>query len=165
MNVYSATCSCSVELYISSGITWRIFCQTVTLCGVFYVCIIYIAGRIIATAIAGDIIFFSLSGPVGDYSRAQTVISHGIFSIYSIIRQMEQAKLRWVEQGWGAGDTIFFKVPNSLEGCDGWGEGRGTLYLTMVVQWKDIRPWRPEFGPQGKHFASGNCYFLFLGDE
>jgi hypothetical protein len=32
----------------------------------------------------------------------------------------------------GVGDIIFFRVPNSLEGCDGWGEGRGILYLTLV---------------------------------
>jgi hypothetical protein len=44
----------------------------------------------------------------------------------------------------GVGDIIFFRVPNSLEGCDGWGEGRGILYIkASVVQWKDIRPWQP----------------------
>ncbi len=32
----------------------------------------------------------------------------------------------------GAGDIIMLRVPNSLEGCDGWGEGRGILYLTSV---------------------------------
>ncbi len=33
-----------------------------------------IAGRINAAAMAWDIIFFSLAGPVGDYTGAQTVI-------------------------------------------------------------------------------------------
>jgi hypothetical protein len=31
-----------------------------------------------------------------------------------------------------------------------------------LAQWKDIRPWRPELGPEGKHFVSGNRLFLFL---
>jgi hypothetical protein len=38
------------------------------------------------------------------------------------------------------GDNIFFRAPNTLQGCDGWGEGRGTLYIkASLVQWKDIR--------------------------
>ncbi len=28
----------------------------------------------------------------------------------------------------GGGDIVFFRVPNILEGCDGWGEGQGILY-------------------------------------
>jgi hypothetical protein len=61
--------------------------------------------------------------------------------------------------GWGVGGRggghYFFRVPNSLEGCDWWGEGRGILYIkASVVQWKD-RPWRPEFELEGKHFVSG----------
>ncbi len=42
--------------------------------------IIYIVGRISAAAIAGDIILFSLSGLVGDYTGACTVIFRGIIS-------------------------------------------------------------------------------------
>jgi hypothetical protein len=34
-------------------------------------------------------------------------------------------------------------------------DGTGNIILTTVVQWKDIRPWRPDFGPEGKHFVSG----------
>jgi hypothetical protein len=35
-------------------------------------------------------------------------------------------------------EIVFFTVPNSLEGCDGWGEGQGILYIkAAVVQWKD----------------------------
>jgi hypothetical protein len=30
-----------------------------------------------------------------------------------------------------------------------------------MVQWKDIRPWRQEFGPEGKHFVSENLFFIF----
>ena len=41
--------------------------------------------------------------------------------------------------GMGAGDIIFVRVPNSLEGCDGWGEGKGILYIkASVVQWKNM---------------------------
>jgi hypothetical protein len=32
-----------------------------------------------------------------------------------------------------------------------------------LAQWKDIRPWLPEFGPEGKHFVSGNSLFLIFG--
>jgi hypothetical protein len=32
-----------------------------------------------------------------------------------------------------------------------------------VAQWKDIRPWRPEFGPEGTHFVSGNSFFFIFG--
>ncbi len=28
-----------------------------------------------------------------------------------------------------AGDILFFKVPNSLQGSDGWGKGRGILFI------------------------------------
>jgi hypothetical protein len=34
-------------------------------------------------------------------------------------------------------------------------------FKASVVQWKDIRPWRPEFGPEGMHFVSGNSRFFF----
>jgi hypothetical protein len=70
-------------------------------------------------------------------------------------------------RGTGMGDRggghYFFRVPNSLEGCDRWGEEREILYIkALVVQWKDIPPWRPECGPEGKHFVSGNSRFFFL---
>jgi len=32
-----------------------------------------------------------------------------------------------------------------------------------VVQWKNICPWRPEFGPEGKYFVFGNSLFFILG--
>jgi hypothetical protein len=54
-------------------------------------------------------------------------------------------------------------VQRSLEGCGRWGEGRGILYFeASVVQWKDIRHWRPKYGPEGKHFVSG-LFFYFGG--
>ncbi len=63
-----------------------------------------------------------------------------------------------------AGDIIFFRVPNSLQGCDGWGEGRGVLNIkASLVQWKDIRLWKPEFGPEENHFVSGVFSVYFVG--
>jgi hypothetical protein len=48
------------------------------------------------------------------------------------------------------GGHYFFRVPNSLEGCDRWGEERGILYIkSLVVQWKDIRPGGPRSGLKG----------------
>jgi hypothetical protein len=38
---------------------------------------------------------------------------------------MERLKREGVKRG---GDIVFVRVPNILEGCDGWGEGRGILY-------------------------------------
>ncbi len=44
----------------------------------------------------------------------------------------------------GGGGIVFFMVPTSLQGCDGWGERQRILYIkASVVQWKDIRPWQP----------------------
>ncbi len=38
-----------------------------------------------------------------------------------------------------------------------------------LAQWKDIHPGhgQPEFGPEGKHFVSGNTvvFFQFLGEQ
>jgi hypothetical protein len=54
-------------------------------------------------------------------------------------------------------------VQCSLEGCDTWGEGRGILYFeASVVQWKDKRRWRPQYGPEGKHFVCG--LFFYFGE-
>ncbi len=55
-------------------------------------------------------------------------------------------------------------MQHSLEGCDRWGEGGGGVFYfeASVVQWKDIRPWRPEYGPEEKHFVSG-LFFYFGG--
>ncbi len=46
--------------------------------------------------------------------------------------------------------TKLSRVQRSFEGCDRWVEGRGMLYFkASVVQWQDIRPWRPELGSEG----------------
>ncbi len=63
---------------------------------------------------AGEIIFFSLAGPVGDYTGAPTVIFRGIFRYTVLLARMNSEAAMG-----GAGDFIFFRVPNSLEGCDG----------------------------------------------
>ncbi len=48
--------------------------------------------------------------------------------------------------------TKLSRVQHSLEGCDSRGEGWDILYFkASVVQWKDIRLWRPEFGPEEKY--------------
>jgi hypothetical protein len=74
--------------YISSGILWRIFSQTGIFAG-FSLRINHLnSGRISAAAMAGEIIFFSLAGPVEDYTEAPTVIFRGIFRY--IISQNEQ---------------------------------------------------------------------------
>ncbi len=44
------------------------------------------------------------------------------------------------------------KVQCSLVGCS-------------LAQWKDISPWRPEFGPEGKHVVSGNSLFFKIFGE
>jgi hypothetical protein len=92
--------------YISSGILWRIFPKLGYFAG-FSLIIIFFVGPISAAAIAGDLIFFCLGGPVGDYTGAHTLIFRGIFLF--MIRQVEHAKLKWAERGWGAGkrDIIF----------------------------------------------------------
>ncbi len=51
--------------YISSGILWRIFCQTGIFAG-FSLYIINFVGRISEAAIAGDILLISLGGQVRD---------------------------------------------------------------------------------------------------
>ncbi len=75
---------------------------------------------------------FKLAGPVGDYTGARIVI---IRRFFSIIRQKKQRRCDGWVGGGGGGDIVFLRVPNSLEGCDGWGKGR----------WYSgkIRPWQP----------------------
>jgi hypothetical protein len=93
----------------------------------FSLYIIYIAGRISEVAMAVEIIFFSLGGPVEGYTGAQTVIFAGSI-FYFAIRNSEAAMGR-------AGA----EVPRS-GGCLGWAEGREILYFkASVFQWKDIR--------------------------
>jgi hypothetical protein len=64
---------------------------------------IYNAGGINATALARDIIFFSLAGPVGDYTGAHTVI-------IPILR------------------GFFYTLFSWQRTCDGLGVGRETYY-------------------------------------
>jgi hypothetical protein len=67
---------------------------------------------------ARDIIFFSLAGPVGDYTGAHTVIFREVFFFILFSRRKSEAAM-----GRSGGSIVFFRVPNSLQGCDGWGEG------------------------------------------
>jgi hypothetical protein len=66
--------------YISSGILWRIFSQTEIFAG-FSLYIIHRKEQRNCD-IAGDIIFFSLAGPVGDYTGVHNVIFRCKFSIF-----------------------------------------------------------------------------------
>ncbi|MFO0003188.1 MAG: hypothetical protein ACK559_18865, partial [bacterium] len=34
-----------------------------------------------------------------------------------------------------------------------------------LAQWKDTSLWQPEFGPEGKHFVSGNILFFLIFGE
>jgi hypothetical protein len=67
---------------------------------------------------------------VGDYTGTHTVIFVGFF-LYMYYSPEGSVKLRWaVREGGGGGDFIF-RVPNILEGCDGWGEG-GEYYISRL---------------------------------
>ncbi len=104
----------------------------------------------------GGIIFFSLAGPVGDYTGAHTVFFSQDFFLYIILQKEERS----------SGRALYFL--GCLQGCDGWGEGWGILQIkASVVHWKDIRPWQPEFGPEEKHFVSGNFagFSLYISSE
>ena len=92
--------------YISSGLLWRIFSQTAIFAG-FSLNIIFILGSTSAAAITGDLIFFSLGGPVGDYTGAHTVIFRGIFSIYYSADGTSEAAMGGAWLGAGKGDIIF----------------------------------------------------------
>jgi cobalamin synthase len=95
--------------FISSGILWRIFCQTGIFAG-FSLIIIYVVRSISAAAIAGNIILFSLGGLVGDYSGAYIVIFRGIFFHICIISQKEQRSCNGRSGGGGRdGGHYFFR--------------------------------------------------------
>jgi hypothetical protein len=89
--------------YISSGILWRIFCQTGIFAG-FSLQIINLSVRISAAAMAGDILLFSLADPVGDYTGAYTVIVFVVFFFLLFSRRRSEAAMG----GGGAGGIVFF---------------------------------------------------------
>jgi hypothetical protein len=62
---------------------------------------------------------------VGDYTGAHTVIFRGIFSIYYSADGTSEAAMGGAWLGEGKGDIIFFRVPYTLEGSDGWDGGVG----------------------------------------
>jgi|LakMenE18May11ns_1017448.scaffolds.fasta_scaffold7767195_1 hypothetical protein len=68
--------------------------------------IIYIVKRISATAIAGDIIFFSLGSTVGHFTGAHSVMFRGIFSIYYSPDGTSEAEVGGAGVG-GGGHYIF----------------------------------------------------------
>jgi hypothetical protein len=60
---------------------------------------------------AGDILFFSLAGPQGNYTGAHTVVFSAGFFLY-IILQMEERSCN----GQVGGALYLLGVPNSLQG-------------------------------------------------
>ncbi len=82
----------------------------------FSLYIIYITGRISEVAMAWDILFFSLGGPVEGYTGAQTVVFAGSICYYAI-RNSDTAMgraggggaafLRRVAVGRGSGNIVF----------------------------------------------------------
>jgi hypothetical protein len=57
---------------------------------------------------------------------------------------------------------------NKASGCF-FGNSKGIKVLInhifSIAQWKNIRPWRPEFRPEGKHFVSGDSLLLSSGEQ
>jgi hypothetical protein len=148
--------------YISCGILWRIFWQSGIFAG-FSLYIINFVGRISEAAIAGDILLFSIGGPVQWEITLGPILWFFVSFFYILLaRRNSEAAMGGSWVGARGGGHYFFRAPNSLEGCDGWAEGREILYIkASVVQWK-YRPWRPEFGLERKHFVSGNSQFFFI---
>ncbi len=58
--------------------------------GFLYLYLINIVGRISAAAMAGDIIFFCLAGPLVDYIEAHTGIIRGVFYVRGSLAQNVQ---------------------------------------------------------------------------
>ncbi len=114
MQVHSATCSCSIELYKQ--------CNTLA---DFFPKLGFSRGFLSAAVMAGDIIFFCLAGPLGDYTRTHTVIFRRVFPLY--YSPEGRAKLRWASGG--GGGIIFCRVPNSLQGAIN--GARGGEYYTV----------------------------------
>ena len=67
---------------------------------------------------ARDIIFFSLAGPVEDYTGAHTVIFREVFFCILFSRRKSEAAM-----GRSGGGIVFFRVPNSLQ----WWNGLGNI--------------------------------------
>ncbi len=68
----------------------------------FFLQIINLSVRISAAAMAGDIIFFRLAGPVGDYTGAHTVIVCVVFFFLLFSRRKREAAM-----GRSGGHCIF----------------------------------------------------------
>ena len=77
---------------------------------------------------AGDIIYFSVAGPVGYYTGAHTVIFRGVFPLY--YSPEGRAKLRWALIGQvGRGALYFLGCRKAYKGAmDG---ARGGEYYTV----------------------------------
>ena len=61
---------------------------------------------------------------MGDYTGAHTVPFHGFFFLILFSRRKSEAAMSKS----GGGGIVFFRVPNSLQGCDAMDEARGGEY-------------------------------------
>ena len=140
MNVHTATCSFSVELY-KQWYTLADFFPNCNFRGVF-LHIINFAVRISEAAMKGveDIIFHN-HGARWKGTPSYCDFFRGFCSILFAGRFSEAAMGRAEVRGHNMINTRLSSVQRSIEGCDRWGEGWGMLYLKApVVQWRDIQP-------------------------
>ena len=101
--------------------------------------IINLAIKISAATMAGDLIYFSVAGPVGYYTGAHTVIFRGVFSLY--YSPERRAKLRW--SGGGGGALYLLGCRIAYKGAMGGARG-GEYYISKPRLYSgNIRPWLP----------------------
>ena len=81
--------------------------------GFLYLYLINIAGRISAAAMAGDIIFFCLAGPLVDYTEAHTGIFRRVFYVRGSLCSVALRAQRSSDRVQRSSD----RVQCSSEGC------------------------------------------------
>ena len=62
----------------------------------------------------------------------------------------------------GRGHYIF-RVPNSLQGCDGWGKGRGILYTVSKPLWSSGKIYASGSPSSGLEKNESFCFWKFRG--
>jgi hypothetical protein len=106
---------------------------------------------------AGKIIFFSIAGPVRDYTGAPTVFFAGFFDIL-LARMNSKAAMG------GAGDLIFFWVPKGAMGS-----ARGGEYYISKPPWscgKIYAPGDPSLGlKKDILFLEIVNFYIFLREQ
>ncbi len=172
--------------YISSGILWRIFCQTGIFAG-FSLLIINLAVRISAGwqgtlyfygaeqltrarwmgRGAGNIIYQSLFGPIdlrlwqpefGPEKKREPLCFWKFRGVFSVyfVGRISEAAMGGPRSSFRESSSSLGRVHHSSVGCS-------------LAQWKDIRPWRPEKknaslqAHEGKHFFLEIVLFFIFG--